>query len=370
MFLICENREPNHLPDSVLRGHDLCFLIHDILTQLLASGEKQNVFETKIPFETEKQKESFEKTNDIFLWLETEKLYSQRVNVLRATVLPAVLSDMLHCIYETLESSRKAKLNISYMLVRKPIQESLYLLESIILNEHEFAETIVQNPLLLRPKNAGGVEGHRNRINKVLEIIGENNRLDASYIAQLRYDKNEYDSFDGVCNQAMHLFTEHKAIKTENLNINFIFSGWEQKTTQWEYLYSRLPYLLFYAYQVVEYIMSNIILTTQEYMDDMSRRISALIILWRSELNEDYVSDEIDFFVSSTADWLRCHCHQKENDCISVEQLVRMAQFGAYPNESEAAVEKRVNEYSQIIKFNEANNACNNKLGAIRVFRS
>lgn len=346
MFLYCENREPNHLPDSALRGHDLCFLLHDILTQLLVSGEKQNMFRTTIQFKSDEQRESLEKIDDVFLWLETEKLYEERSKILKATILPAVLSDMLHCIYEALESSRKAKLNISYMLIRKPIQESFYLLESIILDEKQFSDSMIENPLLLRPKNAGGFDGHKKRVNKVLDIINGNIKLDAAYIAQLRYDKNQEDSFDGICNLAMHLFTEHKAIKTHNLNINFIFSGPEQKITQWNYLYSRLPYLLFYAYQIVEYIMSSIVLTTPQYLDDMLRRISALTILWWHELEEDYISDEIDSFVNNIICWLQQHCKLDMNNCLSIEQLTRMVQCGAYPDESEESVSNRINGYS------------------------
>ena len=37
------------------------------------------------------------------------------------------------------------------MLIRKPIQESLYLLESMIIDETAFGKSMAENPLELRP---------------------------------------------------------------------------------------------------------------------------------------------------------------------------------------------------------------------------
>ena len=90
---------------------------------------------------------------------------------------------------------------------------------------------------------------HANRIRKVLATLRDHRGYDAEYLAQLRYDKNAQDGFDGVCNKALHLFTGHDAIRTEPLNINFIFSDLDSMVTQWSYLYSRLPYLLSYIHK-------------------------------------------------------------------------------------------------------------------------
>lgn len=303
-----KNKKGRFLPSIFDNAHDLCLSIHDVMVQILVSGEEGGVFTTEIKLKNNEDHKSLEGTDDIFSWLEKENRLNDRANILRTTVLPAVLSDMMHCVYECLENSRKAKLGISFTLIRKPLQESLYLLESIVLDELDFAETLATDPLMFRPKNAGGVLGHAKRIQKVLDIIGESSRLDAKYIAQLRYDKSSNDNFDGVCNEAMHLFTEHKAIRTENLNINFIFSDWNQKITQWNYLYSRLPYLLFYTHKIVEHIVANIAPTRQEYLDDIQRRIASSIMRWWKDVDDHYKCNELSVFVDETERWLDSHC--------------------------------------------------------------
>ncbi|WP_157281413.1 hypothetical protein [Methyloversatilis universalis] len=321
------------MPDTYDLAHDLCFVIHDILAQLLKSGAEGGFFRTTIAFEDEADRISFEKTEDIFCWLEETQRLNDRTSILTTTVFPAVLSDALHCIYEALESSRKAKPNITYMLLRKPIQESLFLFETIIINPHDFAAKLATDPLKLRGEKAGGLDAHTRRIQRVLEQIGEEGRFNAEYIAQLRYNKSEEDGFDGICNLAMHLFTEHRAIRTAPLNINFIFSDWEEKCTQWAYLYSRLPYLLIYMHSVVEHLCERIAPTHPTYLNDMQRRIAALTLLWREQLEAAYVAEPIDKLITYHRDWLIQHCLKAGYSAPTESDLVKMAFTGAFPRE-------------------------------------
>lgn len=287
--------ENNFLPKEFISGHELCFFIHDLLVNTLVSGEKQNIFKYEFSLE-EKIANNLSNDEDIFLFLQENKLYEHRNKIFKTIILPAVLSDTLHCIYEALISSKKGKLNISYMLIRKPIQESLYLLESMIIDETAFGKSMAENPLELRPSVAmkkNGIQGHEERINIVLDKLKLSNLFSASYLANLRYNKRCEDNFDGICNHAMHLFTECNAIKTDKLNINFIFSDYDSKLTQWAYLYSRLPYLLLYLYYVVEHLMEEICPTERCYIEEMELRIFAHFILLFDNLDKDYYSDEL-----------------------------------------------------------------------------
>ena len=325
------------------------------MVQIIASGEEGNFFTTTINLEDNHESKSLENSDDIFAWLEAKNRFNDRAKVLKITIFPALLSDMLHCIYEVLETSRKGKLGISYMLIRKPIQESLYLLEAIVLDELDFSEKLSENPLKLRSQNAGGVNAHGKRIQKVLDILGESSRFDAAYIAQLRYDKNQHDSFDGVCNHAMHLFTEHKAIQTETLNINFIFSNWDSKMSQWSYLYNRIPYLLFYTLQIIEYILASMVFTTQDYLDDMQRRISALILLWWENIEGHYKCEQLEKFVQATESWLNKHCQSHGYRTPTKRDLMRMSNTGAFPRENLFFIMKRKMKYKIYAAINKQN---------------
>jgi hypothetical protein len=343
-FPSIESRSGTFLPEVYWPGHELCFCLHDVMARMLASGELAHAFHVKFDLR-EGELEQLENCEDIFEWLQRFRAPEERTAVLVTTMFPAILSDMLHCIYEVLETSRKAKLNISYMLLRKPIQESLYVLEAVIADRADFAKKLTEDPIRLWSQGVGGREAHRNNIAKVLNAIGNDGRFDAGYLAQLRYDKAAEDSFDGVCNKAMHLFTSHKAIVTEPMNINFIFSNRESKETQWSFLYTRLPYVLSYAYRIVETVCASISPTLPDYLEELERRIGAHVLMWGATLDEHYGSGPLLIFVLKHRERLFAHCKAHGYREPEFHDLVRMSQTGAFPGESHWSVWWRMRRF-------------------------
>lgn len=308
-------------------SHDLCFLIHDVMVQLLHSAEKQKAFNQTFDL-TEIEAKTLESSEQhIIEWLEANQKYQESSLVIRSTVLPALLSDMMHCIYEALQASKKGKLTIAYMLIRKPLQESLFVLESMVLDRKQFIEDFTHDQKKLSPSSTGGLDGHISRVEQVLQMLNfpAVESLNASYIAQLRYDKSTEDSFDGVCNKAMHLFTSRKTLKTESRNINFIFARGEQYPSLWAFLYSRLPYLLFYIYQLVEHICTELAPTHPSYLEQMNRWIAAKTLATYSCVEERYRHESLDNLFVSLAAWLENDCIESgfsELDTINFEKLV------------------------------------------------
>lgn len=327
-----------HLPEEFFPAHDLCFLLHDVMAEFLASGERNNVFTGKVDIQDEADRAALDAGEDIFEWLERTSRFEDRARILKAVVLPAVLSDLLHFLYEALQCSRKAKLCVTYALIRKPIQESLYVLESIVLDEAGFAQQLASSPLSLRPKTAGGPTGHKDRVQRVLEILDMDRIFDASYLAQLRYTKVE-DSFDSVCNLAMHLFTEHSAIQTEQMNINFVFSGEDEKLSQWRYLYGRLPYILVYLWRILEHLGASLTLTMPEYLVDLQRRVAAFVAI--ASPRTSHVTQPLLSFASFHETWLTQHCSAAGTRHPTWRDLERMALTGALPGETDGDVERR-----------------------------
>ena len=159
------------LPDNLEAAHKLCFLNHDVMVELLRSGEENGTFNHTFRFRDEGDRKEFEASADVFEWLGKTKRESERTELLRRVVFPAILSDFLHFIFEALETSRKAKLNVSFALIRKPLQESLFVLETIAANVGEFAKHLKENPQRLHFQGAGGLEAHQKRIASVLSVL-------------------------------------------------------------------------------------------------------------------------------------------------------------------------------------------------------
>src|ERR1700683_1671436 len=69
---------------------------------------------------------------------------------------------------------------------------------------------------------------------------------------------------------------------------------------EWSYLYSRLPYLLFYMHLLVEHICAEVAPTDPEYLRYCDRRLSALILLWWDILEPPYLEPHLRKFVLAT----------------------------------------------------------------------
>lgn len=305
---IIDTTEQVFIPSFLDQSDALCLLHHDVLVEILRAGEEYGIFQQKFKFRDDTDRAKFEEAKDIFEWLETTRAPEEWERFIQRTVFPALLSDFLHFVFEALRASRQGKLSVAYALLRKPLQDNLGLLESLVLDPSGFVRTLRADPLRLRPSKAGGIVAHATRISSVLTKIGASDRFDGTYLAQLRYDKATEDGFDGCCNKALHLFTEHAAIRTEQLNINFVFADDSAKQTLWYYLYSRMPYVLHYARSLFENVLADFSSTDPKYLEDIERRTGAATVLWWPAVEESYRSEEIDRYVAATRQRLLDAC--------------------------------------------------------------
>lgn len=334
-----------HLPDEFHKSFELCFAAHDAIAQILVSGANSGIFTPEIDGISPQELET-KGLIDLVERLDDIGLIHKLPQILISRIFPTILSDFLHCIFEALEASRKGKLCIAYMLLRKPIQDNLMVLESIIQDEELFAERLSSSP----PKfNRGDdIASHTARVSAVLTRTGFSEVFSAEYIAKLRYDKNESDSFDGICNKANHITTSKSVIKTKKYDLNFIFPSERSMHHQWSYLFSRLPYLLSYTYFLCDHISRRFAQTLDEYTDEIFRIIGALYVSSTIETQDDFrfrpALTLAEFFLEGIAE----QCRVRGYTPPSLEDLESMGLTGAFPGEPESEVAARRNLYEFI----------------------
>lgn len=244
------------LPKKYKELHNLCFYLQDILVQAVVEGEKKKLFDTVVKFKKTDDIEAVKDNNDILEWLITNGYEDEFKSIVIKQVLIATISDYCHYVYEALRCSEKSKLAITYTLLRKPLKDNLLLFEWIITNRNEFLENFQKD------SNCYAIDRINSTRKKMfieysVKQINYSETFNADFIYNIRYSKKTECSLERLWNMANHIVTTSKDYKTESLNLNFVFSGIISKESQWNYLYSVLPYLLFYTVEVIQAVLDQ-----------------------------------------------------------------------------------------------------------------
>ena len=115
------------IPASFHAGHDLCFILHDLLLEYVVEGEKAGLqcFNVKVDRpEAFKVAEGLE-GEAFWEWCEQNGFRSILDQFSYRSLIFGLLSDMCHFLYEALQCSEKAKLAVAFSNLRKPLQDNL-----------------------------------------------------------------------------------------------------------------------------------------------------------------------------------------------------------------------------------------------------
>lgn len=249
----------DNLPGKYRFSHDFCFFLHDQLVEALKSGEEASIFNHEITMEPDEISAIEGLDGDKLIdWLENNDHKDLVLILYYKQICAALLSDMLHFIYEALQCSKKGKLTVTYALLRKPFKENLFFLEWLLGDPGDFLTRFdIGNIKELSINSALTGSEKIHIISKAIKNTPVGEWLSAEFIYALRFDKKNEDSMEPLFQKANHLVTTFRFLETEKQNFNFVFSTDESWESQWDHLYTFLPILLFHAVQVFEGLLSK-----------------------------------------------------------------------------------------------------------------
>jgi len=232
--------------------HQYSMFLHDILAKIVIEGEKNGDFYHKFQLKNEDDMHTIESVHQekildtlLNLGYETEMNW-----ILMKQIFVAVLSDFTQYIFTALDASTKGRLSVTFCLLRKPFKDNLLILEWLLANSDEFLGKFKSSDLFK------DISIDKVTREKKLRIISEaiehssNSFISADFIYDLRYNKAKTYGFESAWQMANHLITDCKHYKTEEMNLNFVFSTYENKLTQWENLYFLLPTLMMHTVNI------------------------------------------------------------------------------------------------------------------------
>lgn len=269
------------LPERHYFSHSFCFFLHDLIVQTLVEGEKADVFKVIIGDENGefKRRAQGKYGPDLIHWMTQNGYQEEVLKLFHKQIFAGMLADFGHFVYEALNCSKKGKLTVTYALLRKPLKDNLLYLEWLLAEPKDLLAHFHQgnvNSLALDREP----EKKKSIIEKAMKAIDGPYWGTADWIYELRYDKKSNSSFEATWQKAHHLITQAPAYKTEPANFNFIFSQPTAIESQWDFLYSFLPFLLLHSYGVIETIVKQFSVRANGKSDVTDLRVLCGFLIW------------------------------------------------------------------------------------------
>lgn len=266
----------NHLPPQLQFSHDYSLWLHDGLAQIVVEGQRRGLFTTRIDLADHAERQRLDSASHVLDWIEAEGKSTLMAEVLLKAIVPALLSDFCHFMYESLSCSRKGKLGVAFALLRKPLRENLHYLEWIVARPDDFLNTFYgRESKELSFNHIGEASRVKSIIAEAVERCPSSGAFIPGYLYEIRFDKACPYGLEGFWNQALHLITTKAPIDTERQNFNFVFSSEEDMAVQWELYYTHVPVLLYYAAELTEVLLAY---ATNALMPDIAEAVLHRIV--------------------------------------------------------------------------------------------
>jgi hypothetical protein len=287
-----ESAMPKFLPPEFKLGHDLAFVLHDLLAEHIVEGERAGLLWFEVPLNRPEDAKTMEglQGEDFWHWCEANGYRHILDQYSYRNLIFGLLSDMCHFLYEGLKCSEKAKLSVAFSNFRKPLQDNLFYLEWILADWPGFLARFQQGPEHIDPSKLEKDIKKTTRVDfieKAMDKTPMGRWIDPEWLYELRYEKASDFGLDPVFNHALHLVTTFKRYATSPENINFIFCNDDDREDLWRCLYLLLPPVLIHALYVVRALFKTIAPEFEPHDALTDLWLTAGLLLWAEGLGRD-----------------------------------------------------------------------------------
>ena len=238
-----ERERLRHIPPKYHQQHSFCVWLHDRILDALRQAEAAGVATVHFDLKSEEEKKAVTAAENIIQYFidNGREDVAKRI-VINQSVIP-LYADALEFILEGLFMLEKRKFTVSFALLRKPLRQSLFFLTWLFADEDEFFARMKSDPALL-DRNIEP-EQKKALLARAISEFEINEFLDADVIYGMVFDKKNPSGLAHYFDKALHLVTNEAAIKTEGLNLNFIFKK-RSDDDLYDGIYFILAYVLLY----------------------------------------------------------------------------------------------------------------------------
>ena len=260
-----------HLPQKFHKQHKNCeFLLYQIEDFVLNDTYKNLRVQT-IKFEEQLKLLDGE---HIFDYLLRTNKHNEHNEIITSNILNALIGDICQFLQIALFASLQQRLTVTFSLIRKPFCYNLLVILRLFLT----------TDFLDKFNNEDGFDTTGLTQQDIIDLLNASEKMlytksiKATDIYDFIFDPSKPDSLVNISNKALHpSTTRNKNNRTEMQNLNFVFSSKESIMTQWDYLYRRLPLLLLYLNEIIEFILfDHLKLEDSIYIERLTERANYL----------------------------------------------------------------------------------------------
>ncbi|MHA4847823.1 hypothetical protein ACX0G7_26895 [Flavitalea antarctica] len=238
-----------YLPEKFQQSHKSCeFLLYQI-EDFVVKDDYRNLRVQSLQFTKEPYFLEGEHILDYLLRSGEHDKHSE-INI--SNLLNALIADICQFMQIALLASLQKRLTVTLALIRKPFVYNLL----VILRLYFTSDFLDRFNTEEKFDTAKLSEDDIKELLHISEGALFSKSIKAVDIYDIVFNPGSPDSIKNMSNKALHpSTTQNKNNLTEIQNLNFVFSTEKSIETQWDYLYRKLPLLLLYLNEVLEFII-------------------------------------------------------------------------------------------------------------------
>lgn len=240
--------------------------MHDMMVDVLRQSEAARIADVRVTFRDDDDARAFTAADDkIAYFIETDRAEIARRITVNQVVIP-LYSDMLHFLYEGLIALEKRKYAVAFTMLRKPLKYGLLFATWLWADQDDFYAKMAASPADHMDDRKITKERRMELLRASITALGEDGSFcDAGVLYGVVFDRNNNRGLAQFFDKAAHLVTSHPAMRTEQLNLNFIFKS-PKDTDVYEGVYYWLAYLMMYLLLIQARTFGRMMVISETYV--------------------------------------------------------------------------------------------------------
>jgi hypothetical protein len=250
-------RTLNYLPPEKIRSipikyvpqHEFCFYLHDMMGHLLVEVESLNIRSATFDLSEVDQRAADEGTDQLIDHLLRSPHRPKAARLMLNHVLVALFSDYLHFVYEGLTALSKRKFAVGISLLRKPFKENLLHISWMLGDSEAYFDKFEADPAMFMESRKTDSALRADIMAKALSKCILSDSFDPGLIERIIFDKDDPRALAPLFDKATHLVTGARALRTEPMNLNFIFKD-PRDNDLYQSSYPAIALILMYSFAI------------------------------------------------------------------------------------------------------------------------